>query len=59
MKKTKEVKVKVTFFIEPDMLQRLKALSGVTRVKQADYLREGVEMVLERYKAEFKRQERR
>jgi len=46
---------KVTFFIEPEILDRLKTLSAITRVKQADYIREGVAYVLEKYKAEFKK----
>lgn len=48
-------KPKVTFFIDEEMLEKLKALSGITRVKQADYIREGIEMVLEKYKAELKK----
>ncbi len=52
------MKPKVTFFIEQEMLDRLKELSRITRVKQADYLREGVEYVLGRYKDEFKKAKR-
>lgn len=48
-------KPKVTFFIDEGMLDKLKTLSGITRVKQADYIREGIEMVLEKYKAELKK----
>ncbi len=47
-------KSKVTFFIEPDMLEQLKTLSSYTRIKQADYIREGIGMVLEKYKKELK-----
>ena len=43
-------KPKVTFFIDQKMLKELKKLSGITRVKQSDYIREGIEMVLEKYK---------
>ena len=48
-------KPKVTFFIDEDMLLKLRAISAVTRVKQADYIREGIEMVLERYKKELQK----
>ncbi len=48
---------KVTFFIEPAILDRLRTLSTITRVKQADYIREGIAYVLVKYKAEFKKAE--
>jgi predicted DNA-binding protein len=48
-------KAKITFFIEPDMWDKLKTLSSITRVKQADYIREGIEIVFEKYKGEFKK----
>ena len=46
---------KITFFIDPDMLEKLKTLSTVTRVKQSDYIREGIAYVLEKYEAELKK----
>lgn len=46
---------KITFFIDPEMLDKLKTLSAITRVKQADYIREGITYVLEKYEAEFKK----
>ena len=46
-------KPKVTFFIDQALLAGLKTLSGITRVKQADYIREGIAMVLEKYKHEL------
>ncbi len=49
------MKPKVTFFIDPEMWDRLKELSRITRVKQADYIREGIASVLEKYKDEFKK----
>jgi predicted DNA-binding protein len=48
-------KAKITFFIEPDMWDKLKTLSSITRVKQADYIREGIEIVFEKYKGEFRK----
>ena len=47
--------VKATFFIEKDMLERLQALSATTRIKQADYIREGIAYVLEKYRGELKK----
>lgn len=46
---------KVTFFIDQEMLDKLKTLSTITRVKQADYIREGIEFILDKYKGEFKK----
>jgi hypothetical protein len=46
-------KPKITFFIDEELLENLKALSGYTRVKQADYIREGIAMVLDKYKSEL------
>jgi predicted DNA-binding protein len=48
-------KPKVTFFIDQEMLDKLKTLSSITRVKQADYIREGITYVLDKYKGEFKK----
>jgi hypothetical protein len=50
---------KVTFFIEPEILDKLKTLSAITRIKQADYIREGIAYVLEKYEAEFKKAKRK
>lgn len=38
-----------------EMLDKLKTLSSITRVKQADYIREGIAYVLEKYKGEFRK----
>ena len=48
-------KPKVTFFIDQEMLDKLKTLSKITRVKQADYIREGIAYVLQKYKGEFRK----
>ena len=48
-------KIKATFFIEKDMLERLQTLSVTTRIKQADYIREGISYVLDKYKGDFKK----
>jgi hypothetical protein len=46
---------RISVFLEKTQIERLKALSGVTRVKMADYIREGVDMVLARYQKELKK----
>ena len=48
-------KSQITFFIDQEMWDRLKTLSKITRVKQADYIREGIAIVLEMYKGEFRK----
>ena len=48
-------KIRTNFFIDKQMFDSLKALSAATRIKQADYIREGIAYVLEKYKAEFKK----
>jgi hypothetical protein len=46
-------KKKLTFFIEPEMAERLKPLSSATLIKQADYIQEGIEMVFSKYQREL------
>jgi len=45
---------KISTYIEKRQFEELKALSGITRVKVADYIREGIDMVLAKYKKEIK-----
>ena len=45
-------KVSTTVYLTADQLDALKALSERTRVPIAEYIREGVEMVLHRYDAD-------
>ena len=42
-------KVSTTVYLTGDQLRALKALSERTRVPVAEYIREGVDMVLERH----------
>ena len=53
------MKERLNFFIDPEMLEKLRELSTITRVKQADYIREGIAYVLEKYQAEFKKAEKK
>lgn len=50
---------KVTFYLEKKQIEDLKLLTDFTRVKMADYIREGVDMVLEKYQSELKKAKRR
>ena len=36
-------------FLDRKQIEGLKLLSGTTRVKEADYVREGIDQVLEKY----------
>ena len=49
----KEKKVSTTVYLEEDQLEALKKLSDRTRVPVAEYIREGVDMVLERHGAKL------
>lgn len=44
-------KVSTTVYLTPDQLDALKRLSERTRVPIAEYIREGVQMVLQRHDA--------
>ncbi len=46
-------KVSTTVYLTPEQLDALKALSERTRVPVAEYIREGVEMVLQRHNADL------
>lgn len=46
---------RVAFFADDQQFQKLKVLSAATRVKMADYIREGINMVLQKYRRELKR----
>lgn len=50
---------KVTFYLDKTQIKGLKLLSDFTRVKRADYIREGVAMVLEKYQSELKKAKRK
>jgi hypothetical protein len=50
---------KISTFVEKRQFESLKTLSGVTRVKVADYIREGIDMVLAKYKKELKKGSRK
>lgn len=45
-------KKRSNFFIEEKQIENLKALSLVTRVKMSEYVREGIDLVLQKYRKE-------
>lgn len=47
-------KARISVFLDDEQIESLKSLSVITRVKMADYIREGVNLVLERYRKELK-----
>lgn len=49
----------VTVYLDNKQIEDLKLLSDFTRIKRADYIREGVDMVLEKYQSELKKAKRR
>jgi predicted DNA-binding protein len=46
---------RVSFFMTMAQNETLKALSKATRVKMADYIREGIDLVLQKYRKELKK----
>ncbi len=52
----KETIVKrVTFRLNMKQIEDLKSLSSVTRIKQADFMREGINMLLDKYRKELRK----
>jgi len=47
-------KIMTPVYLEPEKKEELMRLSKITRVPFAEYVREGVDMVLERYKKELR-----
>ncbi len=53
--KKRKPRIRTNIYLDADQKEALERLSESTRVKVAEYVREGVDMVLERYKALLKR----
>ncbi len=49
MVKEKGNQVQVSFYLAPETLERVKALSERTRIPQAAYFREAIEDLLKKY----------
>jgi hypothetical protein len=48
-------KQRISVFLDTEQIETLKLLSRLTRIKQADYIREGLEMVFAKYQKELKK----
>jgi predicted DNA-binding protein len=48
-------KAQLSFYPEPEKYEALKQLSDKTRVPQQAYIREGLDMILEKYKWELRK----
>jgi hypothetical protein len=46
-------KISTTVYITPEQDAALKQLNGKTKVPVAEYIRQGIELVLEKYRAEL------
>ena len=46
-------KISTTIYITPEQNERLKALNQKTKVPVAEYIRQGIDLVLEQYKAQL------
>ena len=52
-------KSQVSVYVEPEQAATLRELSRRTRVPQQVYLREGLDLVLQRYKSELRNEPKR
>ncbi len=48
-------KKRMTFWMEERQIEGLKALSSITRIRQADFVREAFDDLLVKYKKELKK----
>jgi predicted DNA-binding protein len=46
-------KISTTIYITPEQNERLKLLNQKTKVPVAEYIRQGIDLVLEKYKEEL------
>ena len=46
-------KISTTVYITPEQSDRLKLLNERTKVPVAEYIRQGIDLVLEKYKAQL------
>ncbi len=46
-------KISTTIYITPEQNERLKALNAKTKVPVAEYIRQGIDLVLEKYKSQL------
>jgi predicted DNA-binding protein len=46
-------KISTTIYITPEQNEQLKALNAKTKVPVAEYIRQGIDLVLEKYKTQL------
>jgi predicted DNA-binding protein len=46
-------KISTTIYITPEQNERLKALNQKTKVPVAEYIRQGIDLVLDKYKSQL------
>jgi hypothetical protein len=51
-------KISTTIYITPEQNELLKELNAKTKVPVAEYIRQGIDLVLEKYKEELPGQQR-
>jgi predicted DNA-binding protein len=59
MSPTRLKKILVSCYLEPEQLERLKALSERTGAPMTHYMREGIDLVLEKYGSGAKARKRK
>lgn len=53
--KTPDKRIKVAIYLDPEQKAALETLSKQTRVPWATYVRDGIDMVLAKYRTQMKR----
>ncbi len=48
------IKKRVNMIIEPEQHDQLKVLSKATRIRMSEFIREGIDWILTKYKKEIK-----
>ena len=59
MSPTRLKKILVSCYLEPEQLERLKELSERTGAPMTHYMREGIALVLEKYRSDGKARKRK
>ncbi len=45
--------ISTTIYITPEQMEKLKALNNKTKVPVAEYIRQGIDLILEKHKEEI------
>lgn len=52
-------KKRVNMMLEEEQFERLKTLSRVTRIRMSEFIREGVDWILSKYKKELRKSKKK